>query len=939
MWNTLELEPVRRLGYALDQATLKQVALNYGIEESFTTMTQAEKAQLRYIALLTQNQAVQGDMARTITSAANAMRVLKSQFSILGREIGNIFIPILMQVVPVAIAVVKVLGKVAKAIASLFGFKLPDLNWDSVNIGTEALGGVEDAAGGATDSVKQLKRQLAGFDELNNLTSPTPSSGGGGTGGVGGADFELDLPEYDMLEDFSKGIDDLTDKIMKFFGITEDELGNLSWNFFDMDGKAQALLITLGVLAGIKGILGVSKAIGTLKGAWQIIKGFKLASFAKTLGSIATVIAGITLAIRGLINVDKAWNKDLKDNTKVLGELTKSQVEAGAGALELAGAGAILGGKFFGPLGALVGTAIGGLTALGSTVNNFNGILKQVGKDNEETMTAINEVTAITGVTIGAITNPIFGAIAAWLTYNSALDAVAENTAFGTIELTASDLANINDIITSSVYSMKGAYDEFKSTLSENAEGFKQVYDATDTMIYKYSTLGQELSNITSEELLNSIKETGEKAKELLDTTTNDIVNLLSTQFQHTTTLSKEEQQNILTTLIEGNNTRKSKIDEAEKAIYDIYEKAMNERGYLNEEEINAIREHYQKIADLTKSETELAGVELNRIVSDSLDTTNGLTRESLNKYVDQVATSYEAATQKVEENYQAQYDAAVSAGKEIYQNMIAEGKSREEAQQAYNDTVSKLQADADAQRITQMDTLNGIIKGMNSEVFRSVEDNYAELSKKTDGELSELEKKQKGQLEEVLKAAGYTNEDLQKLANEGGRKTAKGYSDEFNNNFKLFPKLPDITGDAKNSGKSAAQSYNTGWSSALNLSIKNLPSVLKFSTSVDESGNVSLQPRYFYAEGGFPTTGQFFMARESGPELVGQIGNRTAVANNDQIVESVSQGVYNAVVTAQAEQNQRPQNIYIGNKKIYSSFSSGLTVEDSRLGTSTVRV
>lgn len=66
MWNTLELEPIRRLGYALDQATLKQIALNYGIDESYTSMTQAEKAQLRYIALLTQNQSVQGDMARTI---------------------------------------------------------------------------------------------------------------------------------------------------------------------------------------------------------------------------------------------------------------------------------------------------------------------------------------------------------------------------------------------------------------------------------------------------------------------------------------------------------------------------------------------------------------------------------------------------------------------------------------------------------------------------------------------------------------------------------------------------------------------------------------------------------------------------------------------------------------------------------------------------------
>ena len=52
------------------------------------------------------------------------------------------------------------------------------------------------------------------------------------------------------------------------------------------------------------------------------------------------------------------------------------------------------------------------------------------------------------------------------------------------------------------------------------------------------------------------------------------------------------------------------------------------------------------------------------------------------------------------------------------------------------------------------------------------------------------------------------------------------------------------------------------------------------------------------YADGGFPPTGQMFIAREAGPELVGTIGNRTAVANNDQIVESVSRGVYEATIS-----------------------------------------
>jgi hypothetical protein len=55
-------------------------------------------------------------------------------------------------------------------------------------------------------------------------------------------------------------------------------------------------------------------------------------------------------------------------------------------------------------------------------------------------------------------------------------------------------------------------------------------------------------------------------------------------------------------------------------------------------------------------------------------------------------------------------------------------------------------------------------------------------------------------------------------------------------------------------------------------------------------------------ADGGMVNTGQMFIAREAGPEMVGSIGNRTAVANNDQIVESVSRGVYQAVVAAMGQ-------------------------------------
>jgi hypothetical protein len=80
------------------------------------------------------------------------------------------------------------------------------------------------------------------------------------------------------------------------------------------------------------------------------------------------------------------------------------------------------------------------------------------------------------------------------------------------------------------------------------------------------------------------------------------------------------------------------------------------------------------------------------------------------------------------------------------------------------------------------------------------------------------------------------------------------------------------------------------------------------------------------YAKGGFPnySKGEVFLAREAGPELVGRMGSRNAVANNDQIVEGISEGVYAAVVAAmkQSEGNGgQAVNVYLDGKKVTQSI------------------
>ena len=80
------------------------------------------------------------------------------------------------------------------------------------------------------------------------------------------------------------------------------------------------------------------------------------------------------------------------------------------------------------------------------------------------------------------------------------------------------------------------------------------------------------------------------------------------------------------------------------------------------------------------------------------------------------------------------------------------------------------------------------------------------------------------------------------------------------------------------------------------------------------------------HAEGGFPNQGELFIAREAGPELVGQINGRTAVANNDQIVQGISTGVYNAVVSAMSMsggKEDQPIQIYLDGRLIARSTTA----------------
>ena len=193
-----EIEPVRNLGYDLSQAKLQAIALENGITKAFSAMTQAEKSQLRYIALMTQVTQVQGDMARTLNAPANQLRVLSASATQAARALGNIFIPMLNKILPYATAAMKVVRRLADRIANLFGFEIQEVDYSGISGAAASASDVSDTVDDATKSVKKFKNELLGIDEINILGSQQDGSSVGDLSSLGG-EIQFSLPEYNFL--------------------------------------------------------------------------------------------------------------------------------------------------------------------------------------------------------------------------------------------------------------------------------------------------------------------------------------------------------------------------------------------------------------------------------------------------------------------------------------------------------------------------------------------------------------------------------------------------------------------------------------------------------------------------------------------------------------------------------------------------------------------
>lgn len=387
-----QVKGLRDFGIDVTIASLQEYALSKGIDKTVRSMSQAEKSMLRYNYIMEKSIIMQGDMARTIITPANSLRILNAQLTQMKRALGNIVSVLVAKFIPYVQAMVEIVTEAANALADLFGFELPKIDYSGLGSGfADEMEDAESSLSGAADTIKTIKKQLMGFDELNILNSPDADSGGGSSDVGGGGALDMKPLEYDFLS-----------------GLKTDKLDEIKTKLKDILGYIPVIAAGIAAWRATQLITDLLRANGIING-WQ------------ALG----ITIGVTLSVIGL-----AWNIkssiDAWKNGLEIPNFTEILASAGLTVTGGAIAGASIGSIFAEALmGALVGGAVGGILvgtgmiitaihdALMNGLNTLNGTLMVVG-----TTLLGASIGALIGGPMGALIGAVFGAqMGVWADY------------------------------------------------------------------------------------------------------------------------------------------------------------------------------------------------------------------------------------------------------------------------------------------------------------------------------------------------------------------------------------------------------------------------------------------------------------------------------------------------------------------------------------------
>ena len=803
-----QVESLRKIGIDVSESALAKVLNQVGIERSVQQLSYAEKEVARYIAILEQAGQAQGDFAKTFEQPANQIRVLKNQFIELKQVAGAFIVNTFGGVLVWLNAIIMTIKAVLKAFASLFGW---DLNSGGADL-SESIGidNVSTGLGNASKKAKELKKQLMGFDEINNIDKPNNSSGGGIGGVPTGVDDKLlkNLKEWDnRMDSISGKAQEISDRMMRWLGFERDDDGG--WKLKEGYQNIEKIFDLLKLFAGL---FIFTKAVGIIS---------KLGTAFKTAG---TIIKGIGTAIAG---------------SKLV-----FAIQAVAGGAATIGEGFAYAFPWVAKIGGAFGTLAG---ALGISATALAGI--------------VGAVVALAGVII----------------YLNVSPAVKQLDIF------------------------KGASDKTRQKL----EGLMDEFNYLDKEL-KQQDWGDKI--ITDQDVKNtesSLKKIVGAVKDGLKTAKEEAISGFNDTLKESMGEELFKEMYDKTTSFYDNQSKL--IDDKQKQILDIQKKASKEKRSLTEEEVATIDKLYDEmktttVKTLSESEEEavlilgrmsqnakaLSAEQASAIIKESIKTRDETIKNAQDTYTKQVeqAKKLRDAGQITEEEYQKWIDASAKArderiadAEEMHQKVYDEFKAENEDIAKYIDSdTGEIKSKwsyfwGEVGKTISTWWTNDVAPWFTKEKWQELAQKAQEGLKEKYNELVEKFKPIKDWFTKNI-APWFTKEKWQKL----GEDAIKGVKEKLKLDQIKF-KFPHITWSANGAQASGVLKKA--------LELLNLPTQMpKLSVS-------------WYASGGMPDMGEIFVARESGPEMVGRIGSKTTVANNDQIVTAIKQGVYEAVTSA----------------------------------------
>ena len=1039
-----ELEPMRAIGVALDQASLQETAYALGINQKVSAMTRAQKTELLYYQIMKQTSYMQGDLARTMKSPANALMILKQQFTQLARAIGNIFIPILAQIIPYIQVVVQWLTTLANTIAAAFNFKLEDYVADPSTITSafdNASTGLEDIGDTAADTNKELDKMLGKFDELNVIdfgdtsTSGTSSGTGVGTGGSLG----IPLYDYDALKGATiANLEEVERKLKNILAyVGTIGAGLAAWkiatgvvSFIQFLEKLRGKKFSFGIeILGLTLLLAdldkfrkyledflqngptftnvggmISEFVGSIADVFLILGKTKLGGALKVVQGVGEIVIAIeniskngvnwdnaTTAIRGLTNIAigigaftgnlkvAGWAAAIQGFTTIIQELAENWE-------------AIKQGDWSGV--DKVTLIVSGLEVLGGlavALNVFSKIKK--GKDISKAADSIKEITNVTGnidgnvgklspklsslvknlgvgiVIIGEVAAAAILITGAIIVLGKELEQVGlawqpviDN---GTTVATGMGIGIGILIAIGTVTALLGQFGgtEIIAPIALGTAILLELGVAAGLFIVEIWAIGEGLNKI-NEAWQPVLANGGTIATAIALGTTILVAIGVVTGLLGVATVASVG----LLPLAIGLGTAMLLELGVAAGLFIVEIWAIGEG-------LNKINEAWQPV--LANGETIETAIKLGTEILIAIGVVTAALGVATVASVGLLPLAIDLGTSMLEQladSFIKFIDNLIKVANQLSNRLYPElnnlnaklpklidnlDKYIKFMEQFAGYTVDFTKSSAVSGFSNAVDTIIGWFTKDPIETFADdVNKTYKQTSELNDKlreanpELKtaiELMKQYFDFLEELERLTGRSNNIS--LANnmfvnmkEVGKSLVTGFVDGIKSEYSsLSNAIKSVLGDALST--STARSYGENFGNQLGQSISNSlrrTNFPKFKGAISTIGDAISIKFNAYAEGGFPEIGQLFLAREAGPELVGSIGNKAAVANNDQIVEGIAQAAYQGVSQAMKENkgNERqPVNVYIGNKKVYSGYGKYVSSENNMYGTNIIKV